>query len=53
MIARIILGIDIGAFWAMLVTAAIRLVLKDKAAKASPLVFNGIYIHKCIKLYKV
>ncbi|WP_336865723.1 MFS transporter [Peribacillus frigoritolerans] len=50
MIARIILGIGVGAFWAISIAAAISLVPREKAARASALVFSGISIGSVISV---
>ncbi|WP_210608404.1 MFS transporter [Priestia flexa] len=50
MIARIILGIGVGAFWAISIAAAISVVSKEKAARASALVFSGISIGSVISV---
>lgn len=42
--ARIILGIGVGGFWSISITAAARLVSKDEVHKASSLVFSGISV---------
>jgi predicted MFS family arabinose efflux permease len=48
LIARIILGIGIGGFWAISITAAAKLVPPEKVHAASSLVFAGISIGSVI-----
>ncbi|WP_217492812.1 MFS transporter [Bacillus sp. FJAT-27264] len=43
-IARIILGLGVGGFWAIAVASAVRLVPQDKIARASSIVLGGISI---------
>lgn len=50
MIARVILGVGVGAFWAISIASAISLVPQDKAARASALVFSGISIGSVISV---
>ncbi|MGW9019020.1 MFS transporter [Priestia megaterium] len=50
LISRIILGIAVGGFWAISIAAANRLVPKEKAARASSLVFSGISIGSVISV---
>lgn len=50
MISRIILGIGVGAFWAISIAAAISVVPREKAARASALVFSGISIGSVISV---
>ena len=48
LIARIILGIGVGGFWAIAITAAAKLVSPEKVHAASSLVFAGISIGSVI-----
>src|ERR1700754_194221 len=48
LIARIILGIGVGGFWAISITAAAKLVSPEKVHAASSLVFAGISIGSVI-----
>jgi DHA1 family purine ribonucleoside efflux pump-like MFS transporter len=48
LIARIILGIGVGGFWAISITAAAKLVAPEKVHAASSLVFAGISIGSVI-----
>lgn len=50
MIARVILGVGVGAFWAISIASAISVVPQDKAARASALVFSGISIGSVISV---
>jgi len=50
MVARIILGIGVGGFWAISIAAATSLVPKEHAARASSLVFSGISIGSVISV---
>lgn len=50
LIARVILGIGIGGFWAISITAAARLVPADQVHKASSLVFAGISIGSVVSV---
>lgn len=43
-IARLILGIGVGGFWSISITAAARLVPENEVHKASSLVFSGISV---------
>ena len=42
LVARVILGVGVGGFWAISITAAAKLVPADRVHKASSLVFGGI-----------
>lgn len=44
LVARIILGVGVGGFWAISIIAAARLVPEDQVHKASSLVFAGISV---------
>lgn len=44
LLARVILGVGVGGFWAISITAAARLVADDKVHAASSMVFAGISI---------
>jgi predicted MFS family arabinose efflux permease len=44
LIARLLLGIGVGGFWSISITAAARLVPRDQVHKASALVFSGISV---------
>jgi DHA1 family purine ribonucleoside efflux pump-like MFS transporter len=48
LLARVILGIGIGGFWAISITAAVKLVPPEKVHAASSLVFAGIAIGSVI-----
>jgi DHA1 family purine ribonucleoside efflux pump-like MFS transporter len=48
LIARIILGVGVGGFWAISITAAAKLVAPEKVHAASSLVFAGISIGSVI-----
>lgn len=50
LIARIILGVAVGGFWAISIAAANRLVSKENAARASSLVFSGISIGSVVSV---
>jgi predicted MFS family arabinose efflux permease len=50
LIARVILGIGIGGFWAISITAAARLVPADQVHRASSLVFAGISIGSVVSV---
>ncbi|MEV5785014.1 MFS transporter [Streptomyces sp. NPDC052287] len=49
-IARVILGIGVGGFWAISLTAASRLVPPEKVAKASATVLGGISIASVVSV---
>jgi predicted MFS family arabinose efflux permease len=44
LIARLLLGIGVGGFWSISITAAARLVPRDQVHRASALVFSGISV---------
>lgn len=50
LIARMIIGIGVGGFWSVSITAASRLVPEDKVHKASSLVFAGISIASVVSI---
>ncbi|RFU49184.1 MFS transporter [Paraburkholderia sp. DHOC27] len=50
LIARMIIGIGVGGFWSVSITAASRLVPADKVNKASSLVFAGISIASVVSI---
>ncbi|WP_109477045.1 MFS transporter [Paraburkholderia sp. C35] len=49
-IARLILGIGVGGFWSISITAAARLVPEDQVHKASSLVFSGISVASVVSV---
>ncbi|MGF6767920.1 putative MFS family arabinose efflux permease [Paraburkholderia sp. GAS199] len=49
-IARLILGIGVGGFWSISITAAARLVPEHQVAKASSLVFSGISVASVVSV---
>lgn len=49
-IARLILGIGVGGFWSISITAAARLVRSDQVHKASSLVFSGISVASVVSV---
>lgn len=50
LIARVILGIGVGGFWAISITAAARLVPDEKVHSASSIVFAGISIGSVVSV---
>jgi predicted MFS family arabinose efflux permease len=50
LIARVILGVGVGGFWAISITAAARLVADDKVHAASSIVFAGISIGSVVSV---
>ncbi|MGF6505860.1 MFS transporter [Paraburkholderia sp. 32] len=48
--ARVLLGIGVGGFWAISITAAARLVPENEVHKASSLVFSGISIASVVSI---
>ncbi|MGF6767933.1 putative MFS family arabinose efflux permease [Paraburkholderia sp. GAS199] len=50
LLARAILGIGVGGFWSISITAAARLVPQDKVARASSLVFAGISVASVVSV---
>jgi predicted MFS family arabinose efflux permease len=49
-IARLLLGIGVGGFWSISITAAARLVRQDEVHKASSLVFSGISVASVVSV---
>jgi predicted MFS family arabinose efflux permease len=50
LLARIILGVGVGGFWAISITAAAKLVPENKVHKASSLVFAGISVGSVVSV---
>ncbi|MFM0439443.1 MFS transporter [Paraburkholderia strydomiana] len=50
LVARMILGIGVGGFWTVSITAAAKLAGKDNAHKASSLVFSGISVASVVSV---
>lgn len=50
LLARVILGIGVGGFWAISITAAARLVPEEKVHSASSIVFAGISIGSVVSV---
>ncbi|MFM0341438.1 MFS transporter [Paraburkholderia fungorum] len=50
LMARVVLGIGVGGFWAISITAAARLVPADKVHKASSFVFAGISVGSVVSV---
>lgn len=50
LVARMIIGIGVGGFWSVSITAASRLVPEDKVHKASSIVFAGISIASVVSI---
>lgn len=50
LLARVILGVGVGGFWAIAITAAARLVPDDKVHTASSIVFAGISIGSVVSV---
>ncbi|MEI6001055.1 MFS transporter [Paraburkholderia bengalensis] len=49
-VARLLLGIGVGGFWSISITAAARLVPKEQISKASSLVFSGISVASVVSV---
>ncbi|WP_345816731.1 MFS transporter (plasmid) [Paraburkholderia sp. PREW-6R] len=50
LVARMILGIGVGGFWTVSITAATKLAGREKAHKASSLVFSGISVASVVSV---